>query len=101
MRGPARPQVPRLSKSARAADRAPPRRASARLLHCLAWNDTRSSVKIVNTIGTLLFWLLSPALIVLMAGPLFIGHVVTRLLIARMPRRRGDVRDSEQAPRLP
>ncbi len=34
-----------------------------------------------------LFWLLSPVLVVLLAAPLFIGHVAVRLLIARMRRR--------------
>jgi len=44
---------------------------------------------------TFVFWLMAPALVVLLAGPLFLGHVVTRLLIARMRRR------PERLPRAP
>jgi hypothetical protein len=67
----------------------------------VARNDDEVTVRIVNRIGNLLFWLLSPALIVLMAAPLFFGHVITRLLIARLRRRQGDVQEAKEAPRLP
>ena len=46
-------------------------------------------MKIENGIQvrSLLFWLLSPALVTLLAVPLLVGHVAVRLLIARMRRR--------------
>jgi len=43
----------------------------------------KSETKVENP----LFWLLWPALLALLAGPLFLGHVAVRLLIARMRRR--------------
>ena len=43
----------------------------------------KSETKVENP----LFWLLWPALVALLAGPLFVGHVAVRLLIARMRRR--------------
>jgi hypothetical protein len=43
-----------------------------------------------NRVGTVtvLFWLLAPVLYLLAAGPLFLGHVAVRLLIAGMRRPR-------------
>ena len=43
----------------------------------------KSETKIENP----LFWLLWPALVALLAGPLFLGHIAVRLLIARMGNR--------------
>ena len=40
----------------------------------------------VNRSGNVLFWVLAPALIPLLVVPLVMGHVVVRLLIARMRR---------------
>ncbi len=40
----------------------------------------------VNRSGNVLFWVLAPALVPLLVAPLLIGHVVVRLLIARMRR---------------
>ena len=49
----------------------------------------------MNTaIRKLLFWVLSPVLVALLAAPLFVGHVVVRLLIARIQRRSRDLRDT-------
>ena len=41
----------------------------------------------VNRSGNVLFWVLAPALVPLLVAPLLMGHVVVRLLIARMRRR--------------
>ena len=41
----------------------------------------------VNRSGNVLFWVLAPALVPLLIVPLLMGHVVVRLLIARMRRR--------------
>ena len=41
----------------------------------------------VNRSGNVLFWVLAPALVPLLVAPLLVGHVVVRLLIARMRRR--------------
>ena len=40
-----------------------------------------------NRSGNVLFWVLAPALVPLLVAPLLVGHVVVRLLIARMRRR--------------
>jgi len=44
-------------------------------------------VKIETKLENPLFWLLWPVLVALLAGPLFVGHVAVRLLIARKRRR--------------
>jgi len=44
-------------------------------------------VNFVNRSGNVLFWVLALALVPLLVAPLLVGHVVVRLLIARMRRR--------------
>jgi hypothetical protein len=58
---------------------------------CVRWPRTNNKEITVNPIGKMLFWVLSPVLVVLMAPPLLVGHVAIRLLIARMRRRSHDL----------
>lgn len=58
--------------------------------------ETRLMKRTPHTVEVrgLLFWLLSPVLVALLAAPLFVGHVAVRLLIARMRRRPDDLQSS-------
>ena len=64
-------------------------RRPARVLKLVTSNDNKGvTVNFVNrSSGNFLFWVLAPALFPLLVAPLVIGHVVVRLLIARMRRR--------------